>query len=217
MNDHFYHIYSRSIAKYVVFNNEIEYGRMLNLIDLYRFKDFDYRFSKFLSLQQNTRQSIISDVRKSNNCAVDVIAYCVMPTHFHFVLKQKINNGITEYIGRVLNSYSKFFNIRHNRSGPLWTGPFMNVLIKNDEQLIHLTRYIHLNPTSAGIVKTPEDWAFSSYREYVNEKKTDNIICNTKNLFETSCEEYKNFVNDQKAYQRELSQIKSLMIDNYSG
>ena len=68
---------------------------------------------------------------------------------------------------RLLNSYTRYFNEKIKRKGPLWEGRFKKVLVNSDEQLLHLTRYVHLNPVSAGIVEKPEDWPCSSYREYI--------------------------------------------------
>jgi len=217
INRQFYHIYSRSIAKFIIFNNTIEFSRALELIDLFRFKNFEYRMSSFKALSQASQTTIVEELKEKSNRIVDIIAYCFMPTHIHLLLRQNMDKGITKFMGRVLNSYSKFFNTTHERSGPLWTSRFKNVLIKKDEQLLHLTRYIHLNPTSAGLVEKPEDWEFSSYREYINLIRIENPICSKKDIFNISPKAYKKFVNDRKSYQRELALIKNALIDNYAG
>lgn len=215
-NNEHYHIFTRSIAKYVVFNNHHEYHRMIELISLNRFTDFNYRYSQFNKLKLITKQKIIQQLKYKNNKLVEIIAYCLMSTHIHLLVKQISDQGITKYMGRVLNSYSKYFNLKHKRSGPLWTSNFKNVKIETDEQLLHLTRYIHLNPTSANLVKNPKDWIFSSYLEYIR-PDNKNMICNYNNLFTHSAKEYEKFCLDRKSYQQELSKIKSLLIDNYSG
>ena len=94
---------------------------------------------------------------------------------------------------------------------------FKSVLVSKDEQLLHLTRYIHLNPTSAGLVKYPEKWSFSSYNEYINNTETQGKICKFDNLFSISPKEYKKFVSDRKLYQKEISRIKKLLIEDYTG
>lgn len=215
--NNFYHIYTRSISKYTVFNDDLEFNRMVELINLCRFKDFHHKYSIFKGLEISTQFAILEGMKRKNNAIVEIIAFCLMPTHIHFLLKQVQDDGIMQFMRKVLNSYSKFFNICHRRSGPLWTGRFNDVPVKNDEQLLHLTRYIHLNPTSVGLVKKPQDWEFSSYREYIGESSAKNRICETRNLFEMKSQEYKKFANDQKGYQRKLSLIKSLLIDNYTG
>ena len=217
INECYYHIYTRSIAKFIVFNNTPEYSRMFQLIDLSRFKDFNYRFSKFKDMELESQSAIIASIKTANNPVVKIIAYCIMPTHIHLILKQVETDGITQFVGRILNSYSKYFNTHHRRSGPLWNGRFKNVLVEKDNQLLHLTRYIHLNPTSAGLVKKPEDWEYSSYKEYLSNVADRANICEKDGFFDLDAVNYKKFVNDQKDYQRNLAIIKNTLIDNYTG
>ena len=136
-----------------------------------------------------------------------------MPTHFHLVLKQLQNNGISNYLRKILESYSTYFNTIHKRKGPLWEGKFKNVLIKTDEQLLHLTRYIHLNPTTAGIAKKPEKWKFSSYKEYLSKINNSSVICDYDGILEIKPKLYSKFVNDQILYQKELAKIKNLLFE----
>ena len=80
-------------------------------------------------------------------------------------------------MGDILNSYSRYFNTKQKRKGPLWEGRFENVLIKTDEQLLHLTRYIHLNPVTAYLVDQAKDWQASSYNEYLENSDFNECIC----------------------------------------
>lgn len=218
INGQYYHIYSRSIAKFVIFNNGFDYSRMFDLMNLYRFIDFNYRYSEFVDLNIDTQAAIRQSIAKDNNALVEIIAYCIMPTHFHLILKQMADNGIEKFIGRVLNSYTKYFNQAHKRNGPLWASRFKNVRILDDYQLLHLTRYIHLNPTSASLVKNPEDWQYSSYNEYLDNKKAVQCICsNLASLFDITPKRYQKFTLDRRSYQRELSRIKALIIEDYTG
>ena len=214
-NNEYYHIYSRSIAKYVIFNNEQEYSRMIGLIDILKYKNFSYSFSKFKELKSEQQLLIKDQLKKQNNVLVDIVAYCIMPTHIHLILKQNKDDGITKYMGKLLNSYSKYFNTNHKRIGPLWAGRFKNVRVQDDDHLLHLTRYIHLNPCSANLVNKPEYWNYSSYNEYIN--KVNNKICSYKNIISIKPNRYKSFVEDRKDYQVKLSQIKHFLIDNYTG
>lgn len=210
-----YHIFTRSIAKFVIFNDPEEYDRCFQLLDLYRYSNFEYKFSKFTSMSENFQKIIVDELKIDGEVLVEIIAYCIMPTHIHLILKQIEDNGISKFMGRVLNGYSRYFNTKHGRVGPLWSGRFKNVLVQTDEQLIHLTRYIHLNPTSSGLVNKPEDWNYSSYLEYIG--RSVDGICNYSKLIDMKPRAYAKFVDDHKSYQRDLSIIKSVMIDNYSG
>lgn len=96
-----------------------------------------------------------------------LIAYCLMPNHFHLILHEKNGGSIHRCMHALGTSYTKAINKRYQRTGHLFQGPFKKVRIKTNNQLLHLSRYIHLNPVEADIVKQPENWEHSSYREYV--------------------------------------------------
>ncbi|MBU2265406.1 MAG: hypothetical protein KJ977_00005, partial [Candidatus Omnitrophica bacterium] len=123
-------------------------------------------------------------------------------------------DGISIFMGNVLNSYSRYFNIKHKRKGPLWQGRFRNALIANDEQLLHLTRYIHLNPVTAYLVDRPEQWFFSSYEEFTNNTEKLNKLCRYEDILDIHSKEYKKFVEGAISYQRELAQSKHLLFDD---
>jgi putative transposase len=101
---------------------------------------------------------------------VDVIAYCLMPTHYHLLVRPSLNN-LSEMMRSLLISYSKAMNKRYNRVGTLFQGGFKTAHINRDENLLHLSRYIHLNPVKAGLVKLPEDWQYSSYLEFIEKRQ----------------------------------------------
>jgi len=139
---------------------------------------------------------------------VNVIAYCLMPTHIHIVLEELADNSISVYINNILNSYTRYFNVKHNRKGPLWEGPSKKIPINTDEQLMHVTRYIHLNPVTAYIVNKPEEWPYSSYKEYISNRKSVTKICSYEHILDIRPDLYKKFVDDAIVYQRELAHIK---------
>lgn len=219
VNGQYYHIICRSIAKYTIFNCPEDYGRFMDITDLYRYLDFFYRYSNFLALTQQFQELIIENLRKENDQIVEIVAYCIMPTHIHFIIKQKVDGGISKYMARILNSYTRYFNTKLQRKGPLYDGKFTSILIKTDEHLLHLTRYIHLNSVSAGLVKKPENWQYSSYKEYIESDidELKNNLCNYGEIIALKPEEYKKFVNDRISYQKELSLIKYLIINDYDG
>jgi REP element-mobilizing transposase RayT len=97
---------------------------------------------------------------------VDVVAYCLMPNHYHLILQLRADDLSNSFQAFSL-SYTKAINKQHERVGSLFQGPFKAIHIETDQYLTHLSRYIHLNPVIAGLVGKAEDWEFSSYREYV--------------------------------------------------
>ncbi|MFQ5639783.1 MAG: transposase [bacterium] len=96
--------------------------------------------------------------------STELLCYCLMPNHFHLVLKEIIENGISSVMLSLQTSYAKAINKRYNRVGHLFQGPFKHIHIDRNEYLLHLSRYIHFNPAEAGLVSKPEDWEFSSFR-----------------------------------------------------
>jgi len=212
VNGEVYHIISRSIAVYKIFTDSISYRRTINALQFYNLPDNQIKFSKFELLSTKNQTKIID--QHQDERLTDIISFCLMPTHFHLTLKQNTDNSISIFMNNLLNSYTRYFNTRFKRKGPLWETRFKNILIESDEQLLHLTRYIHLNPVSAGIVENPEDWQWSSYHEYINGEEK---ICIYKDIINVSAHDYKKFVMDRKDYQKELSKIKALLIDDYTG
>jgi putative transposase len=108
------------------------------------------------------------------------------------------------------SSYSHYYNKLNNRRGPLWQSRFRSSLIENDETLLHVHRYIHLNPTTAGIVKKPDDWPWSSYDYYT----TDNdVFLEHKELSINSNSTYKKFVENQINYQKTIKGIRRKLLE----
>lgn len=210
-----YHIFSRSIAEYQIFNTETDFERITQLFKYYQIEN-EMRFSFFRDLvwvKKNGFNKSIEQISEDKDELVQIIAYCLMPTHIHLILKQLKANGISNYMRKVLDGYSRYFNLTHKRKGPLWESKFQNVLVVTDKQLLHLTRYLHLNPVTTHLIDKPEDWAFSSYNEYLGEIKDSRTLCQFDDVLEIKPSIYRKFVNDQISYQRELAKIKKLMID----
>jgi len=129
-----------------------------------------------------------------------------MPTHIHLLLVQTYENGISEFMKCVLDSYTRYFNLKTNRKGPLWQSRFKHALIEDEEQLMHVTRYIHLNPATEHLVEKPEDWEFSSYREYLG--MTEERLCCVEKYFALEPLIYRKFVENQIEYQRALKDVR---------
>lgn len=211
VNGQIYHILTRSIAGFKVFSSSANSLRFFKTLSYYKNTLVDLSFSRYNSSSEKNQQKYL----KLNNIRVQIISYCLMPTHIHLILKQIHDDGISLFMKDILNSFTKFFNIKYNRRGPLWESRFKNVLVKNDEQLLHLTRYIHLNPVSAGLAKLPENWKYSSYHEYLG--RVDNKICDWAGSMEIDSRKYQKFVNDRIRYQKELSKLKHLLFEDYFG
>ena len=137
-----------------------------------------------------------------------------MPNHFHFLLKQIAENGISIFVSKFTNSYTKYYNTKRSRTGPMFQGVFKSVYVESDEQLIHLSRYIHLNPVASVIIKDAEllSYPWSSLRDYLRGKPSLLYIEPVLNHFSSS-NDYKNFVLDRIDYAKQLEQIKHLTLE----
>lgn len=137
-----------------------------------------------------------------------------MPNHYHLLVRQVVKGGISKYMGDFQNSYSKYFNTRNERKGSLFLRPFRAVRVESDEGLLHLSRYIHLNPVTGYLVRDIDNLAaykWSSWTEYTNKKLN---LCNPSEVlsfFGGSSAKYKRFVINQADYQRKLKKIEYLI------
>jgi putative transposase len=105
-------------------------------------------------------------VRKYLLETLDVIAYCLMPNHYHLLVRLK-KAELSEAMQAFSLSYTKAMNRRYGRVGSLFQGRFQAILVGDTEYLLNLSRYIHWNPVKARLVSQPQEWEFSSFQEYV--------------------------------------------------
>lgn len=210
-----YHIFNRAIDRQTIFTTKWEYKRAIETLKYYRFANLPFKFSQSLNLPKDDRQKIILELSRKNEKLVEFIAFCIMPNHFHFLIKQLKPNGISKFISDFTNSYTRYFNTKHERKGHLFEGLFKAVLVESEEQLMHLSRYIHLNPVASFIIKQEEleNYNWSSFPEYL--ELSDENLCDkglVMSMFST-LEEYKKFVTDQVKYAQELEKIKHLILE----
>lgn len=201
-----YHILNKGVEKRRIFTDAWDYKRFIQATEYYQLESPPTRFSKFLL---NKDKYEIENKEKM----VEIFAYCLMPTHFHFILRQITENGISIFIKKLLDSYVRYFNTRHSRKGPLFQGNFKAVRVESEEQLIHLSRYIHLNPITDFLVKDLRNYAYSSYLEYIDLSKTQ--IVNKEpilSLFQ-SPRAYQSFVLSRKEHQRKLKEIERILLE----
>ena len=216
VNGQVYHVYTKSIAGFKIFKKEAEFQRMMGSIRFYQRANPPRQFSQFIRLHEIDVNAAGLEAMLQRPKMIDIIAYCIMPTHLHLLLMQMMDRGISTFMSVILNSYSRYFNVKHKRKGPLWQGRFESVLVTTDEQLLHLTRYIHLNPVTAHLVDAPEEWIASSYREYITPEKSGHNepgLCHYADLLDIDPVSYREFVRSRIDYQRELAKIKEVLLD----
>lgn len=209
VNDHVYHIYNRGVAKQVIFHDDQDYHHFLSTLSFYLEESPETKFS---AVSQEKRPEVLS--KNPKNSLIEILAYCLMPNHFHLLVKQSLDEGITTLMRRSLNSYTRAYNTRYNRVGTAFQGRFSVVLVENDEQLLHLSRYIHLNPFVAKLVGQPKDYIWSSYNNNYLQNQSSRL-CHPKFVLSIagSSEQYQKFVEDYASYAQDLAFIKDHLID----
>jgi len=169
--DEYYHLYNRGTEKRVIFLSKQDYDHFL-----------------FLMYVCNTEKSIIlRNINKNfdrGETIVNIGLFCLMPNHFHILIKEKMEGGISTYLRKLLTAYSMYFNKKYKRTGKLYEGVFKSVHINNDNQLKYIYSYIHLNPAKLkdknwkenkernikALLKYVFSYPYSSFKEYLNSK-----------------------------------------------
>ena len=207
----YYHIYNRGVDKRNIFMDEKDYTRFIrsmsefNNIDpigsLYR-KDYEDRKKKEAKGVQhpigcwtpNQPKPNLLTPDKFNKHLVEFICYSLLPNHYHFLIKQLVSGGISEFMKRISGGYTNYFNRKNNRSGSLFEGNYKAILVKKYSHFLRLAVYINCN-SEVHRIRKAENWPWSSYLDYVN--KRNGSLCNKKMILNEfrNIKEFKNFCN----------------------
>jgi len=216
VNGEIYHVYNRSVARQPFFLTDTYYQRGYEVLSYYNNLNPPVRFSHFFRLPAPLKNEVLENLNKDNQKLVQILAFCLMPNHVHFLIKEIRDKGITTFMRKFQNSYAKYFNTKTERSGSLFQSMFKAVRILTDEQLLHVARYIHLNPVTAFILKNIEElsnYPWSSYPIYIGKQSSDIISTDEVLSFFTSKDKFIKFTEDQIDYQRKLDKIKHLLLE----
>lgn len=211
-----YHIYNRGIDGREVFSTDDDYEYFKSILELYLLGPRRIGETRF----KEDKPSVIAKKEKMNlKSEVEMLAYCLMPDHFHFMLKQKTKDGITKFMRRVFTKYVMYYNRKLKRHGPLFENIYRGIEVDGREAQLHLSRFIHLNPVIRkvrrfGPVETvtgsnPEDYKHSSYNHYIGLYP---VIWVHNESIKYSHEQYRSFVESYKNEADTL--IKELMLDS---
>lgn len=138
----YYHIYNRGAGRQSIFRQEKDYVKLLWLM-------------KELAAE----------------CCITIIAYCLLPNHYHWLIRQDGTIKPGKFAGRVFGSYSQSFNLAYQRTGTLFEGPYEAILVDTDEYLRHLCCYIHANPVRHVLAMDPALWPYSNYLEWIGQRE----------------------------------------------
>ena len=213
VTDHYYHVFNRGVARQPIFKSRWDYKYALSALSYYRFVNPPMKLSYFRNLSLEQKEEAMLSM-ESGGKYVEIVSFVLMPNHFHLLLKQTHDNGISKFISQFCNSYSRYFNTKYQRVGPLFQGRFKSVLVETTEQLIHLSRYIHLNPAASAVIaeKDLSSYEFSSLPEYLTGKS---ITVSPEIVLEqfNSRGAYEKFIADHVDYAKELEKIKHLTLE----
>ena len=213
-NGEIYHVYNRSIGATDVFVDSHVWQRALLLMRYYRLQKPSASISAFLRANPQPEKKL-RELEKRRQPRVKIFAFALMPNHFHFLISQEKESGILGFVSDFSNSLVHYYNILNERRGPLFESVFKAVRMESEEQLIHVSRYIHLNPYSAALVKeiaNLKTYPLTSLPEYLHPKRA--VISEPEAIlayFHHDPEEYWRFVNDRADYQRSLEEVKHLL------
>lgn len=213
LNRKIYHVYNKSIEDRKIFDGERVARYFLQLLRYYRSSKAKIRHSEFKRLQGPLRRHREKELSFSKYFKAHILAYVLMPNHFHILLMQRHDGGIVRLMADLQNAITRYFNIMNHRKGPIFLTQFKSKRIMSDEQLIHVSRYIHLNPYSSRIVDSFEElinYPLSSLGEYTRPDR-EGQMCNTDTIlryFEGSREGYLEFVRSNADHQRALEFVK---------
>lgn len=188
IENHYYHIYNRGWNRTEIF-----------------LCDADYRFFESL-LQRHVSIAPVTDSRQRPYVhmrpEIDLISYCLMPNHFHILVHIRSETSATRLMSSVMTAYTMYFNRKYKRRGPLCENRFKSVPIITNEQLMHITRYIHLNKADYAI------WRWSSYSDYLSDHPRNWIAPESILELFSSKQSYVEFVDDYADLQRERDSMK---------
>lgn len=178
----YFHVFGRGTNKEKIFIDEKDQARFIFLIThfqspikIYNVSWYTGAFIKNGSFNFNVKNNGAEKILKKRS--VELVAFVLMPNHFHILIKNLEDKVLSVYMHRILTAYSKYFNAKYNKKGHVFEGPFGAVMVENNTQLLHLSAYIHKNP------KEIKEWAnnydkypYSSYQDYISSNRWGDLL-----------------------------------------
>jgi putative transposase len=205
VNDYYYHIFNRGVEKRDIFLDDQDRLILLYYLFIYLAPP-DQVSLKYPQLPLRLQGKNLSQ-------EINLVAYCLMPNHFHLLLQQKTSGAISKLLKQLTNAYTLYFNQKYQRVGGLVQGRFRAVMVASDELLLHVLRYIHLNPIVSGVVKNLKEYPWSSHLDYLGKPGRLNCLKLTTLSNFPSVGEYEEFILDHVGYAQEVERIKHLTLE----
>lgn len=197
------HIYNRGVEKRIIFNDEEDYAVFLGFLKDYLTPPADPKNVKKAFTVNGRTFHGVPHQPKNYFDKVELIAYSLMPNHFHLLLHQKTHGSLQNFIRSLCTRYSMYFNKKYKRTGALFAGPYKSAQIKDTSHLLHLTRYLHRGGD------------YSSYQEFIGARNTpwvkSEIILSLK-----GAKDYKNFVEKYEPNEEEKKLLAGIILEDKS-
>jgi len=176
----YYHVFNRGMNKHLIFHDNADRARFLFLILYFQSPvTFPQIGRSTKSFVKHSVFDIGKEIERKIIKAkfVELTAFCLMPNHFHLIVKEVEENGTSRYMQRVLNSYTKYYNTKYKKSGHLFQGPYKVVHVENNTQLLYLSAYIHRNPRELKEWLNKENnYPWSSYQDFINKNRFEELL-----------------------------------------
>jgi putative transposase len=210
----YYHVYNRGVEKRNIFLDDQDYGVFLSYLKFYLMPPQGPKDPRGPSPRLSPAQQL-----SNHNNKISLIAYCLMPNHFHLAIKQYEIDSMTNFLRALATRYSMYFNKRYARVGSLFQGRYKAVLIDNDMQLLYLTKYIHRNPLALDGYTTKNllDYPYSSYRNFtgiIHQSWIDPSDVIYRYSGNNSHNTYQSFVEETKEISDEIETLGDLTLDH---
>lgn len=170
VNEGFYHLYNRGVEKRIIFEDHQDYKVFLKNLKESLTPPEDIK-PKTVQIGTNTFTALPKPPRNFYG-EIELLTYCLMPNHFHLLVRQKKSRSIEGFMRTIATKYAMYFNKRYDRVGSLFQGPYKAVLVENENYLLHLSRYIHLNPVKVSPLRDDFISHYSSYADYLGIRKS---------------------------------------------
>lgn len=173
----YYHIYNRGVEKRNIFPNDKDRWRFLTIMFLFQLDNHIDNIGRLVKNVQHLELNIEEFKITPSNRNVELICFCLMPNHYHLILKETKEKGISNFGQRLGNSYTKYFNTKYKRVGHLFSGNFQAAHITKDTYLKYLSSYIHNNPKELDFQRENEcKYMWSSLTDYVNSNRWGELL-----------------------------------------
>lgn len=216
-NEEFYHIFNRGVDKRDIFLDAGDYNRFLIAMSLLNDTNDGLMIEWRDFKKSNPGKSLDAFLKvpfRKRVPLVEIIAYCLNPNHYHFILKQVEDKGIERFMHKIGTSHTKYFNKKNKRSGALFQGVFKATHIDSDEYLTYLSAYVNKNNFIHGYDQNG-DWIYSSLPDYLGQRNNSIVPINKKIILGQfrNMDDYKDFLEKNALHLKTKKEIQKYLIE----